>query len=109
MISTLEDIAAKVTSRVPLADDEAAALAATSDIIGLGMIADDARKARHGDRATFLRVVDVPVGSTPHSPLPTLTGEVRLVGVPNSAARAVTAVRTLRSAVDGSYRFPVSA
>ena len=34
-------------------------LAASHDIISLGIAADEARRARHGTRTTFVRVADV--------------------------------------------------
>ena len=35
-------------------------LAVSHDILSLGTLADDARRARHGNRTTFVRVADVP-------------------------------------------------
>jgi CofH/MqnC C-terminal region len=61
----LDDIAAKVAEGHALTDTDAEALASTYDIVSLGMVADDARKARHATRTTFLRVAHVPVTATP--------------------------------------------
>ena len=61
----LDDIAAKVAEGHALTDADAEALASTYDIVSLGMVADDARKARHATRTTFLRVAHVVVTATP--------------------------------------------
>lgn len=61
----LDDIAAKVAEGHALTDTDAEALASTYDIVSLGMVADDARKARHATRTTFLRVAHVVVTATP--------------------------------------------
>lgn len=61
----LDDIAAKVAEGHALTDTDAEALASTYDIVSLGMVADDARKARHATRTTFLRVAHVLVTATP--------------------------------------------
>ena len=87
-------------------DAELSTLAASHDIISLGMAADDVRRSRHATRATFVRVLDV--AATPGSPLsiPTTAGEVRIVGMPASAAAAVDRVREVVAAAGGT---PVSA
>ncbi len=86
-------------------DAELSTLAASHDIISLGMAADDVRRSRHATRATFVRVLDV--DSTPGSPVsvPQTAGEVRIVGTPASAAAAVDRVREVVAAAGGT---PVS-
>src|SRR5215203_1295097 len=56
----LDDIASKLVEGGPLTDADAEALASTYDIVSLGMVADDVRRARHGTRTTFLRVAHAP-------------------------------------------------
>jgi aminodeoxyfutalosine synthase len=87
-------------------DAELSTLAASHDIISLGMAADEVRRSRHGTRATFVRVFEV--DSTPGSPLsvPQTAGEVRIVGTPTSATAAVDRVREVVAAAGG---VPVSA
>ena len=70
----LDDIAAKVAEGEAVTDADAEMLASTYDIVSLGMVADDTRRARHGMRTTFLRVAHVPAtapqdqqGSSPRS------------------------------------------
>ena len=44
---------------MPSTETDLDALAASHDIITIGMLADEARKARHGTTTTFVRVADV--------------------------------------------------
>lgn len=120
MSPALSEIAAKVTSGESLTDDDARAVAFTSDIITIGMIAEDARRARHGNRATYVRVATVPLpGTEPVGAPPSSTdlergsqspfhsaGEVRLTGAPSSLAVAVAAIRQLTADLGG--RAPLS-
>jgi aminodeoxyfutalosine synthase len=55
-------------------------LVASHDIVSLGIAADEARRARHGTRTTFVRVADV--DATPGSAIaiPPAAGEIRIVG-----------------------------
>lgn len=69
-------------------DAELASLAASHDIINLGMLADEARRARHGVRTTFVRVADVSVEPGGAIAVPPAAGEIRIVGAPVSRAAA---------------------
>jgi aminodeoxyfutalosine synthase len=92
----LPGLAAKVAAGVRLTIDDARALMETRDLIQLGMVANDARSRRHGTRATFVRVCDVPFAQAGTAELPLATaGELRLVGEPASADEALDAVRAL--------------
>jgi len=86
-------------------DAELSTLAASHDIITLGMAADEARRQRHGARTTFVRVADI--GPTPGAEVPVLpaAGELRIVGVPESRTAAVQRVREVAAAAGGK---PVS-
>jgi len=64
-IAALDDIAAKVAEGHALTEADAEALASTYDIVSLGMVADDARRARHATRTTFLRVAHIPATTVP--------------------------------------------
>jgi aminodeoxyfutalosine synthase len=81
-------------------------LASSHDIIAIGMLADAARRARHGTATTFVRVADV--GAAPGEPMaiPKSAGEVRVVGAPATGAGAVTRVKEVVAAAKG---VPVSA
>jgi aminodeoxyfutalosine synthase len=69
-------------------DAELASLAASHDIINLGMLADEARRARHGVRTTFVRVADVSVEPGGAIAVPPAAGEIRIVGAPASRTAA---------------------
>jgi aminodeoxyfutalosine synthase len=76
-------------------------LAASRDVIGLGLLAADARTRRHGTRGTFVRVETVDVAALADDTavdVPAEAGEVRLVGTPVSLDAAVAAVRLVRAA-----------
>ena len=93
MTASLDDIRSRLAAGSVLARDDAEALWASRDIIGLGMLADEARRSRHGDRTTFVRVAEVPLEAAETATWPESAGEVRLVGRPADADAAVTAVR----------------
>ncbi len=81
-------------------------IAAPTNIIDLGMLADEARRQRHGTRTTFVRVADV--ASTPGAALAwsPAAGELRIVGTPSSRSAAVERVREVAA---GARGVPVSA
>ena len=81
---------------MPVSATDLSALAASHDIINLGMLADAVRRERHGVRTTFVRVADV--SSEVGAPMswPTATGEVRIVGVPPTHAAALARVREVK-------------
>jgi len=78
-----------------------AALAASHDIISLGMHADDVRRRLHGARTTFVRVAHVT--SVPGAPIevPAAAGEVRITGQPASRADAIVRVTEVKAAAGG--------
>ena len=65
---------------MPVTDAELSSLATSHDIITLGMLADEARRARHGTRTTFVRVANV--FAEPGQPVdaPPAAGEIRIAG-----------------------------
>jgi len=77
--------------------DEIRELADSPDILLLGMLADAARRRRHQDRATFLRVAVCPWDNLPGNGIPPAAREVRLSGTPSSATAAVEAVARARA------------
>lgn len=91
---------------MPVTDAELTTLAATHDIIALGMRADELRQRRHGTRTTFVRVADVPADATAPIAWPSSAGEVRIVGLPGSRAAAVSRVTDVAARASG---VPVSA
>jgi aminodeoxyfutalosine synthase len=85
-----------------LTDAELTSLAATHDIISLGVLADDIRRRRHGTRTTFVRVADVPVDVGTPVVRPPAAGELRILGIAASRAAAVERVTQVAAAADGA-------
>ncbi len=74
------------------------ALGNATDVLALGALADDARRARHGQAATYLRVHDIELAAAEPWPAPAATAaEVRLEGRPATIASAADAVRRVRA------------
>jgi aminodeoxyfutalosine synthase len=90
---------------LPISNPDLETLAASHDIIGLGMIADELRRQRHGTTTTFVRVAMVPAEASPLPPFGA-AGEIRIAGAPASRADAVARVRDVVTAANG---VPVSA
>ena len=86
---------------MPVSDAELSTLAASHDIITIGMQADAIRRERHGNRTTFVRVATV--ASEPGASVlwPSAAGEVRIVGIPATRAAAVARVREVVAAAPG--------
>lgn len=82
------------------------ALAASHDIIALGMHADDLRRRLHGRQTTFVRVADVPAAPGAAITIPPSAGEVRITGTPASRAEAVSRIAEVKAQ---SGRLPLSA
>src|SRR5262245_40255608 len=89
-----------------VSDAELASLAASHDIISLGMLADDLRRQRHGTRTTFVRVADVPMAGEVN-PAPR-AGEVRIVGMPASRTEALARVEQVAAAISKTPGAPLS-
>jgi aminodeoxyfutalosine synthase len=86
---------------MPVTDADISSLAASHDIIELGMRADAVRREQHGNKTTFVRVAVV--DATPGAPLtwPTGAGEIRIVGVPATRAAAVARLGEVAAAAGG--------
>jgi aminodeoxyfutalosine synthase len=84
-----------------VSEQELTSLAATHDIISLGMLADDLRRRRHALNTTFVRVSDVPVGTAAPMAIPAGAGEIRIVGAPATRAAAVDRVRQVLARAQG--------
>ena len=108
MDERLDGIQATLTAGGRLDDMQILALVSTTDLISLGMLADDARRRRHGDRTTFARVAVVPVDAIARLEVPGAAGELRVVGAPDSLEVAETVVQAAVAGV-ASAGIPVSA
>jgi len=87
-----------------LTDQELASLAASPNIISLGMMADELRRHLHGARTTFVRVARVPLEGDTTS-WPSSAGEIRIVGTPGDRQAAIERIRTIAAQARG---IPVS-
>ena len=93
-VTALEAVADRVSRGDALSIDDARTILATTDIIAVGTLADDARRRQHGTRTTFVRVFEIHVDSPPSSLPPRLrAGEFRIIGSPANEDTAIDAVR----------------
>jgi len=90
---------------MPVTDAEITSLAASHDIITIGMQADAVRREKHGNRTTFVRVATVDAKPGAALSWPAAAGEIRIVGVPESRAAALARVREVAERAKG---IPVS-
>ena len=70
---------------MPSLDTDLASLAASHDIIDLGMRADAVRREKHGNKTTFLRVAAVTAAVGAPTDVAPAAGEIRIVGTPADA------------------------
>ena len=104
---TLPEIGAKLTAGQALAAADADLLAGADDLLGLGVLADEQRRRRRGDRTTFVRVQEIPLESLGSSAVEIApgAGEVRLAG---GAAEFPQAVRAVRRVAQAAGSTPVT-
>jgi aminodeoxyfutalosine synthase len=86
--------------------DEARAWWDATDLVGVGMAADAARRKRHGDTVTYVRVAEVAVDAARDAAWPDAAGEIRLAGAPSSRVDAAATVRAVVARAGGT---PVTA
>lgn len=86
---------------MPVSDTELSTLAATHDIIDLGMRADEIRRQRHGARTTFVRVASVSADARAPIAWPPAAGEIRIVGAPGDRAAAIARVGAVAAVAKG--------
>ena len=98
--SRFEKLSDKLQAGMSLAESEIAALSQTRDLVRLGALADERRRRLRGDRATFVRVSDVPASEGVGAAIPH-AGELRLAGCPATTTRLLESVRqAVRNAGD---------
>jgi aminodeoxyfutalosine synthase len=97
----LERMGDKLQDGVSLSDAEIATLSETRDLVRLGALADARRRKLRGDRATFVRVVEVAASGAAGEDGPRRAGEFRLAGPPASTAQVVESVRAVVLAAGG--------
>lgn len=77
---------------------EAQAILDDRNLIAVGVRGDEARRARHGTKTTFVRVLEVHADAVPAVlPLGASAGEIRVTGKPPSVAAAVATVKAARA------------
>ena len=87
----------RVTAGARLGVDDLAQLAATPDILQLGMLADTVRRRMHDAQVTYVRVALCPFDKPLTDLVPLHAREVRLHGSPETLEIAVTAVQAARA------------
>jgi len=96
--SSFEQLLDRVTRGEPLSAGDMAELAATPDILSVGMLADALRRRLHGPRVTYLRVSACPFEGACTGLVVPAAREVRITGSPPTLADALSAVRRARTA-----------
>ena len=107
MTDRVEGLLARLAAGAAIGDGDGALLASTTDILTLGMLADEARRRRHGADTTYLRVADVSLplaGGLLH--IPPAAREVRVRADAAEVASLLPALRDVAAAAGG---VPVSA
>src|SRR5687768_300405 len=95
-MSVFETHMESIAAGVSLSADDIRELAATPDILPLGMLADTLRRRLHGVRATFLRVAACRFDQSFSDGVPPSAREIRILGAPDALDIAVTAVTTAK-------------
>ena len=96
--STFDGMLSRLQAGDRLSADEIRDLAATPDILSLGMLADTLRRRLHDRRVTYVRVAQFNFDHTWADAIPPAAAEVRITGAPGSLPLAVAAVEQARAA-----------
>lgn len=98
MTSSLHDtFSPRIAAGERLSAEDLQQLAATHDILSVGMLADEVRRLAHGTRVTFVRVACCAYDKPLAEAVPPAAREVRLTGTPPSLDVAVTAVHAAKA------------
>lgn len=91
---TLRAIGGKLAAGRRLDPGDVDVVAGAGDLLGLGALADECRRRRHGDRTTFVRVQAIPIESIASSEVAIApsVGEVRITGDVDGREQALRAV-----------------
>lgn len=101
MLSILDDVGTLLSSGRAPTLDQLRALASVGDLVRIGMLGDESRRARHGAAVTFVRVADVASGAAHTATWPDGVGEIRVTGAPSSPAEAVDLARVVAARASG--------
>ena len=99
-MTTLQEIGTRLGAGAALTARDAEAVLASGDLLGLGALADDCRRRRHGDRVTFVRVQEIPADAVETGDFEVLpaAGEARISGGIPERRQALRAVERVASA-----------
>jgi aminodeoxyfutalosine synthase len=101
------EVGAALAAGAQVCDEDLIALATSTDILGLAMLADDLRRRLHGTATTFVRVADVPLQAADAVPaIPAAAREVRVQGAEGFRGDLFDA---LRAVVKAAGHVPVTA
>jgi aminodeoxyfutalosine synthase len=107
MADRLDSVLDRLAAGAALGEDDVAELASTTDILTLGMLADEARRKRHGAETTFVRVADMDLpGAGGPIVIPPAAREVR---VRAQAAALASRLSALHEIVKAAGAVPVTA
>jgi len=95
--SVFDTLLERVSAGERLGADDLGQLAATPDILQLGMLADTVRRRVHGAQVTYVRVALCPFDRPFTEAVPLSAREVRVTGKPDSLEVACTAVEAARA------------
>jgi hypothetical protein len=96
-----DDLLDRVNEGAALSAGEIEWLAASPDILPIGMLADALRRRLHGPRVTYVRVAVCPVDTSFADAVPPAAHEVRIMGAPQTLAGALAAVRAAAAVAGG--------
>ena len=95
--STFDLLMERVGTGERLDSEDLAQLAASPDILQLGMLADTVRRRLHGGLVTYVRVAVCPFDTSFTDAVPLIAREVRVTGSPESLEIAAAAVEAARA------------
>lgn len=86
----------------PLEHADRMAIAASRDVLALGMAADIVKRRRHGAAVTFVRVASIPLAGAASAEWPPAAGELRLDGALADVDAAISSVEAIAARAAGS-------
>ena len=107
MSNLIEGLLTRLAAGETLSDADAAALSGATDILTLGMFADEARRRKHGTRTTFVRVAEVELPA--RGSVLVIPAAAREVRVRAAAAGLESQLAALYGVVKAAGSIPVSA
>jgi aminodeoxyfutalosine synthase len=99
--STFDHLLDRVSAGDNLDVNEITGLAATNDILSLGMLADTVRRRLHGAQVTYLRVETSGIDRISGDAISRAAREIRIAGVPETLDAAVSAVQAAKAVAGG--------